>query len=159
MKASKEFKVGKHAIGFINSTFEKEFGDIEFGECPLPTFQKLPRNMNDAEIESELKPGFCELGDILAFLDNAPDECKDGYANLFYTPSFVVSVGWSSFGRGWGVSAWGRGGAGWRGGMRVFSPAGSFEPENSDLGYSETLNLDQAINLVRSAGYKIFKEV
>lgn len=46
---------------------------------------------------------------------------NNGYANLFYTPSFVVGVGWSD--SRWGVDTWFRDGGGWAGGMRVFSPA------------------------------------
>src|SRR3990167_7663270 len=91
-----EFVVGKHSIGWLNERFTNYLDEVDkkVSSHVMPTFQKLPRDMNDATIESELKPGLCELGDVLAFLDNAPDECKDGYANLFYTPAFVVDVHW-----------------------------------------------------------------
>lgn len=46
-----------------------------------------------------------------------------GYANIFYTPAFVVYVRWRASGREWYVSAWGRGGSGWAADGRVFSPA------------------------------------
>lgn len=121
MKASEEFVVGKHGIGYIGSTFAENFKTTEFEAAKAPTFQKLPRRMNDAAIESELKPGLCTLGDVLAFIDNAPQECKDGNWNLFYTTGFVVGVGWR--GDEWSVSAWVRDGRGWSGGARVFSPA------------------------------------
>lgn len=121
MKGSNEFSVGKHGIGYVGDQFKTSFGDVEFGTRPMPTFQKLPRSMNDAAIESELKPGLCELGDVLAFIDNAPQECKDGNWNLFYFPAFVVSVFW--FGGEWYVGTWDRDGHVWYDVRQVFSPA------------------------------------
>lgn len=123
MKASGEFVVGKHKIGWVDSDFLPRMGDKEFSEKPVPTFRKLGKYMTDAEIESELKPGLCDLGDILAFLKNPPEECKDGYANLFYTSAFVVFVRWDGVGGGWSVGAWRRGGRRWIANDRVFSPA------------------------------------
>lgn len=128
MKASNEFVVGKHGIGieWINclnyNDFKKRFGDTEFEARPMPIFQKLGHSMTDAEIESELKPGICELGDVLAFMDNAPQECKDGYVNLFYTNAFVVGVYWSDD-DGWDVDAEERSASTWGVSGRVFSPA------------------------------------
>lgn len=129
--------VGKHQIGYINERFLEHFKDVEFEAKTLPKFQKLPRYMTDAEIESELKPGFCELGDILAFLDGAPEECKDGYWNLFYTPSFVVHVIWH--GARWHVLAWHRDVSAWDADYRVFSPATeTSEPKPSTLSPSDS---------------------
>lgn len=122
-KASEEFAVGKHAIRYVSSDFKSKFGSMEFEERNMPTFQKLGRNMNDSTIESDLKPGMCELGDVLAFIDNAPQECKDGYSNLFYFPACVVRVYWNADGAEWSVGTWDRGGHGWSAGSRVFSPA------------------------------------
>lgn len=136
MKASKEFVVGKHNIGFVGSNFKEHFSGEEFESRPMPTFQKLPRSMNDATIESELKPGICELGDVLAFLDNAPQECKDGYWNLFYFSAFVVFVGWDD--GVWRVLTWRRDGHVWGAGGRVFSP----ETGNSVAKASDTLSLE-----------------
>lgn len=138
MKASEEFKVGKHSIGWIDSRFTNHFADTQFELHTTPTFQKLPRAMNDTTIESELKPGLCELGDILAFLENAPEECKDGWFNLFYTPAFVVYVYWSRHYAEWYVNAWRRGGRRWRDDFRVFSPA----TENSGAVSLSTLTLE-----------------
>lgn len=152
-----EFAVGKHGIGWISSIFQNHFKDNKFEARALPAFQKLPRDMNDAAIESELKPRLCELGDILAFLDHAPEECKDGKWNLFYTPAFVVRVYWDA-GRGaWFVDAWRRGGNEWLAGFRVFSPAtGSVALGAGPL---VSLALAEAIKLVKKEGYRIFKEV
>lgn len=133
LKASKEFVVGKNKIGWINDRFNENFGKVEFEAKPMPKFQKLGRYMTDSQIESELKPGFCDLGDILVFMENAPEECKDGRANLFYTPSFVVYVRW--FGSSWLVYAWKRDDNRWRADRRVFSPAtDAVKTKPSDLG-------------------------
>src|SRR3990167_6749262 len=92
LKASDEFQIGKHNISWLDSDFIKHFGKQEFEERDMPTFQRLLRNMTDAEIEGELKPGLCELGDVLAFLKNPPEGSKDSYWNLFYVGSCVVRV-------------------------------------------------------------------
>ena len=157
MKASEEFKVGKNNIGYVGSTFTSTYGKKEFEERETPTFQKTPRSMTDAEIESELKPGFCELGDVLAFIKNPPEGSKDGWSNLFYFEDFVVFVDWSAYDRYWHVDAWYRGE--WGGDRRVFSPARSSNTQASELSSSETSDLDSAIALVKGAGYKIFKEI
>lgn len=124
MIAKDVFKKGNLGIGWVDPDFTKEFGEKEFDvSVAFPTFQKLPRNMPDAAIESELKPGFCTLGDVYAFFNNPPEGTKDGYANLFYFESFVVLVYWDA-GRGeWHVDAWRRRGGGWDSEGRVFSPA------------------------------------
>lgn len=144
MTPSKEFSVGNHSIGWMNDRFVEFVKDArEIETCLMPTFQKLPRNMTDAQIESELKPGLCGLNGVLAFLDNAPEECKDGYANLFYFPGFVVRVRWYSSGRHWRVVAWRRDGRRWFSGGRVCTPATgaqTLSPESS-----ETLTLEQRI--------------
>lgn len=48
---------------------------------------------------------------------------NNGYANIFYTKSRVVCVGWDSDVGEWGVLGWNRDGPSWREGLRVFSPA------------------------------------
>lgn len=109
----------------------------------MPTAQVLPRNMIDAQIESELKPGYCTLGDVLAFLEEAPKKYKDGNWNLFYTPAFVVSVRWN--GDEWRVSAWGRDGRGWDADSRVFSPATNSKALKSKP--LDTLTLPDELNI------------
>ena len=136
LKASSEFVLGKYEIGYVSSSFEERFGDKEFEEVKgTLKYQKLPRTMNDEEIERDLKPGICSLGDVLAFLENPPEESKDGYWNLFYFPDCVVYVFWLSGFRYWYVCAWLRGDDRWCGDGRVFSPA-------TDLGSSESIPSD-----------------
>lgn len=122
LNASDEFVKGKHSIGYVDSSFRSFAEGKEFDEVVgIPVFRTLTESMNDAMIESKLQPGICALGDVLKFLDMAPDECKDGKWNLFYFPDFVVSVRWSA--SVWRVSAWYRDVSGWLAGRRVFSPA------------------------------------
>lgn len=154
--ASEEIKVGKYDIGFVSSDFVERFGSQKFASRTLGSFQRLPRAMSDAEIESELKPGLCELGDVLAFLKNPPEGTKDGNWNLFYTPAFVVYVRWYSGSSFWSVSTWPRDDIRWRGGGRVFSPA---TDSSSALNSSDTLTLSAAIKMVKKEGYRIFKEI
>lgn len=120
--ASSEFIVGRHDIGWVDPDFKAQFGAQKFSPKALGSFQKLSRAMTIAEIESELKPGPCELGDVLAFLQNPPEGSKDGYFNLFLFPAFVVHVHWYAHSAEWSVSAWRRGDPRWREGVRVFSP-------------------------------------
>lgn len=154
--ADQEFQVGKHSIGWIDSAFHSRVGGKkQFSVGSMPTFQKLPRSMTDAEIESELKPGLCDLGDVLAFLDNAPEECKDGYSNTFYFSAFVVRVYWGSSRDDWSVNVWYRDGYGWDRGARVFSPATG----SSTLKSSDTLTLESAIEICKKNGLKVIKEM
>lgn len=145
LKASKEFVEGKHSIGYVSSGFMGYFGKTSFESRSMPTFQKLETRMSDFEIEEKLKPGLCELGDILAFMENAPKECKDGNWNLFYTASCVVHVHW--FGGEWFVRACDRGVSAWDAGRRVFSPANVRSgSSNSSLKSSDTLPSELKIN-------------
>lgn len=121
MEASKEFVEGKHNIGWVGSSFKEKLYGESFEPVQLGSYGVLPRDMNDAAIESELKPGFCTLGDVHALLKSDNQVFKDGNWNLFYFPSFVVRVSW--VGGVWGVSAWHRDDSAWFPGIRVFSPA------------------------------------
>jgi len=155
LKVSDEFVVGKRGIGWINSRFVETYGAETFDMGTLGRYQVLPRTMSDEAIESELKPGICTPSDLVAFLDGAPQECKDGKWNIFYFSGFVVSVGWRSRVGGWSVNVWCRDNV-WDGGPRVFSPgAGALTlgPKSSD-----TLTLELAIKMVKKEGYRIFKE-
>lgn len=137
-KVSEEFQIGKHQIGWLYN-FE-QFKDETFKPRPILAYQKLTGPMTDGRIETELKPGICEFGDVIAFLDNAPDECKDGYANFFYAASCVVGVDWCGGGRRWSVGAWERGGSEWGAGDRVFSPA--TDSKKLDVEPLDTLTLE-----------------
>lgn len=155
LKTSDHFKIGKHTIGYVSDRFKELFLDQSFEKRSAPTFQKLGRNMTDAEIESELKPGLCELGDVLAFLENPPEGTKDGWSNLFYLASCVVYVGWGSYVGRWGVGAWIRDGSEWLSGYRVFSLAigsGALTPQPSG-----SLTLELAIKMVKKEGYQVSK--
>ena len=98
----------------------------------LDTF-KLEKDASDEQIESSLPKKHLfsetEVCAIVAELTSKQSKGEEGvllnngYANLFYTESFVVHVDWSSSGRGWGVYAWRRDDSGWFGGVRVVSPA------------------------------------
>lgn len=147
MKASNEFVVGKHGIGYVSSSFKSKFEEVEFELTGKPTtFKKLGRSMTDAEIEKELKPGICSLGNVLAFMDNAPDECKDGWANIFYFPECVVLVHWD--GGEWDVGTWERNVLAWGSDSRVFSP------DRGDIGMENTSGATQEM-----PRYKSHKEV
>lgn len=118
-KTSDEFKTGVNAIGYIGSNFIKRFGDQSFEPVTVsPSSQVLTKNMSDASIESDLKPGLCTLGDVLAVIQS--DEYRDGELNFFYFEECVVSVRWYS--SEWSVGAWGRDDHEWGAGDRVFSP-------------------------------------
>lgn len=121
---------------FVWSSFTERIVNKAEKTKEAKTFQldsfKLLKTSTDETIEKELPEThiFSETevcGIVAALIENqskgetgALD--NTGYSNLFYTPSFVVHVGWDSRGGVWGVRAYGRGG-GWRGGDRVFSPA------------------------------------
>lgn len=130
LQAAEEFKAGKHEIGYVSSTFGDKFKKSKFHTVSLlPRSIALPRRMTDSEIESELKPGLCTLGDVLAILNSKDKTYRDGKWNLFYFGACVVSVRWR--GDAWDVRAWARGGRGWPGGARVFSPATDRDTEDT----------------------------
>lgn len=160
-KASDVFKVGENKIGWVDSDFTREYGNDEMPEFgAVISFQKLTKSMKDSEIIKELGIQECTLGDVLATMNSATDDMKDGYANIFYVkghPSLVVVVYWRSDVREWSVLDWGRDDNSWGGGDRVFSPAtvsGSVSTLSSD-----SLTLDQAIQIVKAAGLKVIKTI
>lgn len=125
-KATKEFVVGKHKIGWISSNFiEKTAKSTMKPRGRLATFQTLEKAMTDAEIERDITLGtFATLGDVSQLLDSKNPVFQDGYANLFYFPECVVSVIWYADDREWYVYTWDRVDAyRWYAGYRVFSPA------------------------------------
>ena len=92
---------------------------------------KLVKPANDEKIEKELpeKHLFSEsevcavIAELIAKQPKGEDGVLDnsGYANLFYTPGWVVSVIW--YLDKWVVSTWPRRDFGWGADNRVFSPA------------------------------------
>lgn len=95
------------------------------------TSYDLTKNANDAAIEADLPKDHLfsesEVCAIVADLIGKQPKGEEGillnsgYANLFYTPSFVVHV--DGDGAGWNVDAWSRRDSGRDAGSRVFSPA------------------------------------
>ncbi len=106
---------------------------VEAGKEFSITFQDILVRATDEEIEADLSKNhvFSESDVCAVILELISKQSQgsegkllnNGYANLFYTPSFVVHVFWSSVGGEWGVSAWPRDDDGWGAGSRVFSPA------------------------------------
>ncbi len=156
---SQEFKEGKYDIGYVSPDLITLIGDAPFEEKALPTFVTLPRYMTFSEIKKEFNPQNCETGDLLAFLKNPPEGSKDGELNLFPLKECVVYVYWDANSEEWLVDAWIRGYE-WGGGGRVFSPATqNSEPEALSSGTSDALTLERAIEVVKSAGLKVIKEM
>lgn len=148
MQVKDEFVVGKHNIGWVDKTLLQELGSEKLHESAAPTFKVLPRYMTDTQIESELKPGFSTMSDVLSFIKNAPQECKDGNWNLFYTRAFVVSVFWYRGVGEWSVLTWQRVDVGWFEGLRVFSPATSNSATKpSTLGVLDTAALPAELTI------------
>lgn len=153
LKASDEFVVGKHSIGWVDSDFKDAFYDSEFSPNNLGSFQKLGEYMENADaIEKKLNPGKCTLGDVYAFLQNPPEGTKDGWANLFLIGDKVVSVSGDSEDGRWHVNTWFRG-RDWGDGSRVFSPGLGAKT----LG--PALTLEKAIELVKKEGYLVYKQM
>lgn len=159
------FKVGNLNIGWVDSDFNKEFSSQSFSPKKIGSFQKLGKYFSNAgEIEKELNPGTCELGDVYAFLQSPPEGTKDGWSNLFLVGDKVLSVYWHSGDDGWLVSCCSRVRI-WHGVNRVFSPETS-GPRSLAAGPLDTLtlpasgsvhDLDTAIRVVKKAGYVVSK--
>lgn len=150
-----EFVVGKHNIGWIDSDFNTAFAGQSFAPHAIGNFKKFDKYMENADmIERELNPGRCDLGDVLAFLENPPEGTKDGYFNLFLVGDKVVSVRWRSGHGFWSVCAWRRA-VSWYDASRVFSlglGSQSFDSEPSN-----TLTLESAIEICKKAGLQVVK--
>lgn len=157
MKTSQEFVKGKNNIGYVSSSFLTEFGNDEVVIGSPLICQKLTRSMTDSEIISELGVQECTLGDVLATLDNSTEEMKDGNWNIFYIKGHarVVRVYWGADGGEWRVLDWYRGGGSWSGGSRVFSPA--IDSRFTSTLDSGSLTLEDAIKIVKKAGYQVIK--
>lgn len=92
----------------------------------------LTANLTDEKIEDFLpKAHFFDetklCGTIAGLIARQPNGevgelVNNGYANLFYTVSYVVLVRWDAGRRRWIVGTWRRGAFRWRAGRRVFSP-------------------------------------
>lgn len=122
---------------YVWSDFKSRIVEKAFSTKPGASFKlksfKLNKDAVDEKIELSLPKKHLfsetEVCAIIAELVSKQSKGEEGvllnngYANLFYTKIFVVSVYWVSGGRRWSVDAWQRGDVRWCGGARVFSPA------------------------------------
>ena len=93
----------------------------------------LSHNMSDAEIEDKLSENhFWDEADLCATIAHmimvqsggkSGELLNNGRANLFYTSSCVVLVGWRAGLGEWSVFTWLRGVSMWDAGNQAFSPA------------------------------------
>lgn len=158
MKASEEFAVGKNDIAWVGSTFKENLYDLTLtkGDTKGIEMRKLTRWMNDTEITAEMNPEPLTLGDVLAFLKTAD-------RSLWYLFRVVDANG-----ELWAVDAdWGADGGGWYVGARsVAGPLGwcadgqvvsrrFYDSKPLPLEPSDTLSLDRALEIVKSAGYEV----
>lgn len=134
-KDPKDFFVTKKGL-YIWSDFKDRVLDKAEPVDPSKEFlfesYDLKESAEDAVIESNLpkKHIFTEsevsavVSGLIAKQSKGEegDLLNNGYANLFYTPSFVVGVSWNAGLGEWGVGAWDRGALEWGAGGRVFSP-------------------------------------
>lgn len=143
-KASDVFKKGENNIGYVDSSFIKEFGDDEVLPGSILKFDTLKHSMTDSEIISEFGIQECTLGDVLKTIQGSTPEMKDGYSNIFYIKghSRVVGVDWD--GGGWRVFDWVRDVSTWGGGTRVFSSAKLIVAGSSNPKSSESLTLSSS---------------
>lgn len=132
----KYFKDGKGL--WVSSSFEERIRDKAPTVATAQKFElssfTLLKNSSDKDIEAALpeKHIFSEsevCAVVAALIDKQPKGkegalLNNGYANLFYTASFVVHVRWDSDDGHWHVSTWSRG-YDWHADSRVFSPATS----------------------------------
>ena len=133
-KASEEFVVGKHNIGYISGYFNDMFCNQSFGDMNSPLESKtLERAMNDSEIMREFNVEELNLGDVLFALKNDEILLKNGHVNIFYVRGggevFAVRVRWYSNDRRWSVDADQLGGLRWGAGCRAF-PRRLLEPKD-----------------------------
>lgn len=118
---------------FKQRIIEKTTGPALAGSSYSIDSFKLLERADDAQIEAALpekhvfsEDAVCAIVAELITKQPKGEEgtlLNNGYANLFYTPSFVVRVRWRSDGSRWHVCAWDRDGHRWDSDERVFSPA------------------------------------
>lgn len=161
IKTSEAFAKGNNDIYWVGTNFKEHFYATSFTEAKAKGLQTktLGRYMLDKEIFAEFDPQPVTLGDVRAFLSQAD---KSGWYIFYVKDSegtlWAVGALWDS-GRGWGVAAGsvtypGR----WDDGDQVVSrefltPSASAQT----LEPSDTLTLEQAIKLVKEAGYQVAK--
>lgn len=122
----------------------------------------LPKPMNDYEIKSATSsvpmPAETFASVAQRFLKTASK--KDWYIFHVQTSKEVVAVGVSWGGGEWGFDTYGLDDGAWDDGCVFVSFAtGTSETSNETLGNSVPLSLESAIQTVKEAGYKIYKEI
>lgn len=126
-------KKGLYVWNDFKERILKKAGPVDSGEFSVSSVDLLKR-ASDEKIEASLPPKHIfDESDVCAVIAEFISQqskgeegvlLSNGYANLFYTKSLVVHVGWGVFYGGWSVGAWPRdGGGSWGDCNRVFSPA------------------------------------
>jgi len=128
-----EFFTNGHGLYVYDSFEERALPKAKRHESPLEFHlesHELMQGATDVQIEESLDHknvfGDADVSAIVADLILKQEKGKkgplltNGYANLFYTASCVVSVYWHD--DEWGVHAYGRDVCAWFQGIRVFSP-------------------------------------
>ena len=129
LKASEEFVVGKHQIGWVDDDFKEEFSKVSFTmPAKLPEVTTL-RKYTDGNELLEKYPNLCTLGDVLLYMKKKKDWAV--FLVRGNDAVFVVHVCWYSDCRKWLVHAWDLD-RGWSAGYRsVFHTDSPSEPLNS----------------------------
>jgi len=131
MKTKDHFKVGEHNIGWVSPSFLTNVPDgFSMGSVLGYTLTKESGSVSDTSQ--------CTLGDIIATLDAATPEMKDGWGNFFLCGSVLVRVLWGDDRREWDVSDWSPDGAVFAG-RRVFSGNLKLAPSAPDTLTLESL--------------------
>ena len=99
MKTKDHFKVGELNIGWVSPSFLTNVPDgFSMGSVLGYTLTKESGSVSDTSQ--------CTLGDIIATLDAATPEMKDGWGNFFLCGSVLVHVLWDVAYQMWCVYDW-----------------------------------------------------
>ena len=124
---------GLYVWGDYRNRIVSKAKSVETDVVITAKWANLEQDAADKEIELALGEGHIwEESTLCAFVAQHISEqeggrggmlLNNGFANIFYTASCVVSVFWSAGSRRWLVCTWHRGDGGWGAGYRAFSPA------------------------------------
>lgn len=123
---------GLYVYGDFRSGVVSKASPVAIGTSYKLDAADLGQDASDEAIESALSkdhifaesPVCAIIAQLIAKQANGEEGTllNNGYANLFYTSSFVVDVRWRSGDGKWGVYTWKRFDSEWDAGPRVFSP-------------------------------------